>query len=203
MKQRMQQTKAWKHPKALVESSSVGAGTRVWAFAHIMKDAIVGSGCNIGEQVFVESGARIGDRVTVKNGVQVWEGVTLEDDVFVGPGVAFTNDRYPRSPRSAAAGEKYSTKAWIAPVVVERGASIGANATVVCGVTIGRSSMIAAGAVVTKSIPAFALVRGVPARICGYVCVCGQPLAIPKNGRVACRECRRCYHRIPGGLVAG
>jgi UDP-2-acetamido-3-amino-2,3-dideoxy-glucuronate N-acetyltransferase len=166
------------HPAALVESDDVGPGTRVWAFAHVMRGAHVGSNCNLGDHVFVESGASIGNNATIKNNVCVWAGITLEDDVFVGPNVTFTNDRWPRSPRMPQAHERYErTDEWLLRTVVERGASIGANATVLPGVRLGRYCMVAAGSVVTSDLPPFALVMGAPARKVGEVCRCGQKLA--------------------------
>lgn len=185
------------HPKSIVESSAVGSGTRVWAFAHVMDGAVIGSDCNIGEHVFVEDGAVLGDRVTVKNCVQVWEGVTLEDDVFVGPAVVFTNDRNPRSARAEAVGKRYETKDWLEPVTVREGASIGANATVVCGVEIGRFAMVAAGSVVTKNVPDQALVMGVPAQVSGYVCRCGQRINEEDDG-YTCGACGLRFASVDG-----
>ena len=165
------------HPAALVETDVIGAGTRVWAFAHVMRGARVGSNCNLGDHAFVESGAIVGNNVTLKNNVCVWAGITLEDDVFVGPNATFTNDRYPRSPRMREAATRYETpERWLALTVVERGVSIGANVTIVPGLRLGRYSMIAAGAVVTADVPPFALMVGAPARLAGYVCRCGQKL---------------------------
>jgi UDP-2-acetamido-3-amino-2,3-dideoxy-glucuronate N-acetyltransferase len=160
-----------------VESESLGEDTRIWAHAHVMLGATVGCNCNIGEGVFVETGAFIGDGVTVKNGVAVWRGVHLEDQVFVGPQAVFTNDKNPRSPRSAHASERYHQESnWLCSTRVERGASIGANATILCGITIGAHALVAAGSVVTRDVPAHALVMGNPARITGKVCACGQRL---------------------------
>ena len=158
------------HPLAMCESDAVGEGTRVWAFAHVMDGARVGARCNLGEGVFVERGVVIGDDVTVKNGVALYEGVTLGDEVFVGPNAVFTNDLRPRSGRHKRGPEQFL------PTRIERGASIGANATIVCGVTIGAWAMVGAGAVVTRDVPAYALVIGVPARRCGWVCACGERL---------------------------
>ena len=146
----------FQHPDAIVESKHVGRGTRVWAFAHILPDAVVGEDCNICDHVFVENQVRIGNRVTVKSGVQLWDGVLLEDDVFVGPNATFVNDRFPRSRRRPAQ---------LAKTVVRAGASIGANATLLPGVTVGRAAMIGAGAVVTRDVPAYAVVAGNPARL--------------------------------------
>jgi len=147
------------HPQALCESAQVGDGTRVWAFAHVLPGAVVGRDCNLCDGVFVENDVRIGDRVTVKCGVQLWDGVTLEDDVFVGPNATFTNDAFPRSRQRPSAFLR---------TTVERGASIGANATILPGITIGRGAMVGAGAVVTRSVPRWAIVAGNPARITGY-----------------------------------
>ena len=144
------------HKKAICESKNVGSGTRIWAFAHILKNARVGKDCNICENVFIENLVVIGDRVTVKNGVQLWDGLTLEDDVFIGPNVTFTNDKYPRS-------KKYPDE--YLQTIVQKGASIGANSTILPGITIGQGAMIGAGSVVTKDVPDFTLVVGNPARI--------------------------------------
>lgn len=148
------------HPQGICESKSVGEGTRVWAFAHVLPGAHVGAECNICDHVFIENDVVIGDRVTIKSGVQLWDGVTLEDDVFVGPNATFTNDLFPRS-------KQYPEK--FARTVVRQGASLGANVTLLPGVTIGRKAMVGAGAVVTRDVPAMAIVVGNPARIVGYV----------------------------------
>jgi len=150
----------YQHPSALVESETIGARTRIWAFAHVLPGARIGEDCNICDGVFVEGKAVVGDRVTVKCGVQLWNGVELEDDVFVGPNVTFTNDRFPRS--------RVSPDAFLRTRVC-RGASLGANATILPGLTIGRRAMVGAGAVVTKNVPAHAIVVGNPAIITGYV----------------------------------
>lgn len=147
------------HEKAICESSNVGSGTRIWAFAHVLPGAQIGTDCNICDGVFVENDVRVGNRVTIKCGVQLWDGVDLGDDVFVGPNATFTNDRFPRS---KVYPEKFGR------TVVQRGASIGANATILPGLTIGQNAMVGAGAVVTRNVPANAIVRGNPARISGY-----------------------------------
>jgi len=148
------------HPKALVEGDRIGARTRVWAFAHVLPGAVIGQDCNICDNVFIENDVTVGDRVTVKCGVQLWDGVHVESDVFIGPNVTFTNDPFPRSKQYL---EKYP------PTFVRRGASIGANATILPGVTIGAGALVGAGAVVTRSVPPHALVVGNPARIVRYV----------------------------------
>ena len=151
---------AFIHPKAIVEEgATIGPRTRVWAFAHILPGAFIGEDCNICDHVFIENQARIGDRVTIKCGVQVWDGITLEDDVFVGPNATFTNDPFPRSKHFL---DSYPQ------TLVKQGASIGANATILPGLTIGKGAMVGAGAVVTKDVPPGAIVKGVPARITGY-----------------------------------
>jgi acetyltransferase-like isoleucine patch superfamily enzyme/dTDP-4-dehydrorhamnose 3,5-epimerase-like enzyme len=147
------------HEKGICESTQVGAGTRIWAFAHVLPEARIGADCNICDGVFVENGVTVGDRVTIKSGVQLWEGVELEDDVFVGPNATFTNDRFPRS------------RVWVEEypkTVVRSGASIGANATILPGIEVGRGAMVGAGAVVTRPVPPNAIVSGNPARIHGY-----------------------------------
>jgi UDP-2-acetamido-3-amino-2,3-dideoxy-glucuronate N-acetyltransferase len=143
------------HPQGLCESRNVGVGTRVWAFAHVLPGATVGADCNICDHVFIENDVFIGDRVTIKCGVQLWDGVRLEDDVFVGPNATFTNDRYPRSNIRPPT---------FLNTTVRRGASIGANATILPGVTVGERALVAAGSVVTHDVSARVLVRGNPAR---------------------------------------
>jgi UDP-2-acetamido-3-amino-2,3-dideoxy-glucuronate N-acetyltransferase len=157
------------HERGLCESDAVGARTRVWAFAHVMKGAQIGSDCNIGDHAFIESGAKLGDRVTVKNAVLVWDKVTVEDDVFLGPNMVFTNDFRPR------AAFKVSPDKFL-PTLVKRGTSIGANATIVCGITLGEQAFIGAGAVIIRDVPAHALVAGNPGRRLGWVCTCGEKL---------------------------
>ena len=148
------------HSSSDVQSSDIGHGTRVWQFCVVMPGAVIGSDCNICANVLVENDVRIGDRVTIKSGVQLWDGISIEDDVFIGPNATFSNDPFPRSrqrPREYAR------------TVIRKGASIGANATILPGVTVGEHSMVAAGAVVTRSVPAYGIVVGNPARITGYV----------------------------------
>ena len=147
------------HPQGLLESAKIGPGTRIWAFAHVLPGAVIGRDCNICDGVFVENDVVVGDRVTVKCGVQLWDGLRIEDDVFLGPNVTFTNDRFPRSRQHLA---RYPE------TVVKRGASVGANATILPGLVIGPGAMIGAGAVVTRNVPANAVVVGNPGRIIRY-----------------------------------
>jgi acetyltransferase-like isoleucine patch superfamily enzyme len=158
------------HSLGCCESTKIGNGTRIWAYAHVLAGARIGAECNICDHVFVENDVIVGDRVTVKCGVQLWDGVRVEDDVFIGPNATFSNDRFPRSKHYP---EKFQQ------THVERGASIGANATILPGLRIGRHAMVGAGAVVTRSVPPYAIVVGNPARIVGYVDSLPQPDAAP------------------------
>jgi UDP-2-acetamido-3-amino-2,3-dideoxy-glucuronate N-acetyltransferase len=176
------------------EGARIGVGTRIWHFSHIMSGAEIGERCNLGQNVFVAANVKIGNNVKIQNNVSVYEGVILEDDVFCGPSMVFTNVKTPRSafPRN--------TSSDYALTVVKRGASIGANATVVCGVTIGSWAFIAAGAVVTKDVPPHALVAGVPARQIGWVCECGETLEFVGN-HVVCSACGREYERVKESFI--
>lgn len=180
------------HPKAVVEADEIGAGTRVWAFAHVMKGAEIGTGCNICDHAFIESGAKLGNNVTVKNGVAVWDRVEIEDDVFLGPGAVLTNDPNPR------AEIKKPRDQWL-PTRIRKGATIGANATVLCGLTVGRYAFVAAGAVVTRDVPDHALVMGVPGRIEGWACRCANRLRLHSK-TAKCPNCGRTYKLGKTGL---
>ena len=177
------------HPHGLCESTNVGAGTRVWAFAHVLAGAVGGEGCNVCDGAFIESGAVVGDRVTVKNNVLIWDGVTVDDDVFLGPNVVFTNDLRPRALIKRSGDALVATH-------VRAGATLGAGVVVVCGIDVGANSFAAAGSVLTKDVPAHAFVVGNPARQHGWVCVCGERL--PPDLR--CEDCGRSYEPDAGGV---
>lgn len=163
------------HSSAIVDpGAELGAGTRVWHFAHVCAGARIGAGCSLGQNVFVGNDVRIGDRVRVQNNVSIYDAVTLEDEVFCGPSMVFTNVYNPR----AAVPRKDAYRR----TLVRRGASIGANATIVCGVTVGEYAFVAAGAVVNRDVPAYALVAGVPARQIGWISAHGERLALPLSG---------------------
>lgn len=180
------------HPTAVIDPGArIGPGTKVWHFSHVSPGARIGAGCSLGQNVFVAGGVTVGDGVKIQNNVSLYEGVVLEDYAFCGPSMVFTNVKTPRSafPRN--------TSADYAETRVKRGASIGANATIVCGITLGAWCFVAAGAVVTKDVPAHALMAGVPARRLGWACGCGATL----DGALACPDCARRYTEAPGGLA--
>ena len=156
------------HPTAIIESKEIGDGTRVWHFAHVRDGSRIGRNCNIGKSVYIDTEVEIGDNVKVQNFVSVYKGVKIEDDVFVGPAVTFTNDLYPRS---FSWDEEH-----VVPTRICKGASLGANSTIVCGVIVGAYAMVGAGSVVTRDVPSYALVLGNPAEIKGRVCQCGRRL---------------------------
>lgn len=156
------------HPTAIVESEAIGEGTKIWHFAHVRRDSKIGRDCNIGKSVYIDIGAVVGDNVKIQNFVSVYKGVVIEDDVFVGPSVTFTNDLYPRA---FIWDEEH-----VSATCISRGASIGANATIVCGITVGEYAMIGAGSVVAEDVPAYALILGNPGRQRGWVCRCGHRL---------------------------
>jgi UDP-2-acetamido-3-amino-2,3-dideoxy-glucuronate N-acetyltransferase len=179
------------HPTAIVEDDVViGPGTSVWHHGHVRRGAVIGSGCTLGKNVFVDAGVRIGDGVKIQNNVSVYAGVTIDDDVFVGPSAVFTNDLHPRA---------FAVDWSVTPTVVHRGASIGANATIVCGVHIGGLALIGSGAVVTRSVAAHQLVLGNPARPCGWVCTCGRTVPTADGSEpspdVICTACALPWRR--------
>ena len=171
---------AFVHPQGLCESETVGSGTRVWAFAHVLPGAVGGSNCNICDGAYVEGGAVVGDRVTVKNQVLLFEGVTVEDDVFLGPAVVFTNDLRPRA-HIKRGGDA------LLPTLVRQGVTLGAGVIVVCGSTIGANAFVGAGTVVAKNVPAHAFLVGNPGRRIGWACTCGERLAED----LICADCGR------------
>lgn len=172
------------HETAVVEpGAQVGHGTSIWHFAHVRAGARVGESCVVGKDVYVDAGALVGDRVKIQNGVSVYAGVTIEDEVFVGPAVAFTNDRFPRAVNPD----------WeVTPTLVRKGASVGANATIRCGIELGEYSVVAAGAVVTRTVTAHQLVMGNPARPAGWMCRCGAVVSHDADGPPASLECPDC-----------
>lgn len=179
------------HDKALVETDAIGPGTRIWAFAHVLKDVVIGSHCNIGDHAFIESGVTIGNNVTIKNGVCVWEHVHVADNVFLGPNAVLTNDLTPRSRDTSWA----PVETWI-----EEGATVGANATIVCGVRLGKRCLIGAGAVVTRDVRPYELIYGNPAQHRGWVCFCGRPLKPDRRPITNCERCGRKYNVAENGI---
>ena len=183
---------AFVHESAYVDDgATIGAGTKVWHFCHVLGGAVIGARCSLGQNVVVMNGTRIGDNVKIQNNVSIYEGVELEDDVFCGPSMVFTNVINPRS--------HVSRKNEYRRTLVKRGASIGANATIVCGATLGEYAFIGAGAVVAKDVPAYALMVGVPARRIGWMCQCGERL--PDGGTGSCAACGATYRA--SGAAAG
>jgi acetyltransferase-like isoleucine patch superfamily enzyme len=174
------------HPTAIVESESIGEGTKIWHFAHVRRNSKIGKGCNIGKSVYIDIGAEVGDNVKIQNFVSVYKGVKIEDDVFVGPSATFTNDLYPRA---FIWDEEH-----VLATRICRGSSIGANATIVCGITIGEYAMIGAGSVVAEDVPSHALILGNPGRQRGWVCRCGRRLntVLHDDGSKTVYRCSSC-----------
>jgi UDP-2-acetamido-3-amino-2,3-dideoxy-glucuronate N-acetyltransferase len=181
------------HPSSFVDEGAViGPGTKIWHFCHVMPGAVIGARCSLGQNVVVMPGTRIGNNVKIQNNVSIYEGVELEDDVFCGPSCVFTNVMNPRS--------HVSRKHEYQKTLVRRGATIGANATIVCGVTLDEYAFVGAGAVVTTDVPRYALMVGVPARQAGWMCQCGERVR-PAGGRVTCGACGAAYDERGGRLV--
>lgn len=170
------------HPSSDVKSNTIGNGTIVWQFSVICKNAKIGRDCNINSHVFIENDVEIGSNVTIKSGVQIWDGIRVADEVFIGPNITFSNDDTPRSKKRP---EKFQI------TVIEQGASIGANATLIPGISVGSYAMVAAGAVVTKNIPQQALVMGSPAKQVGWVCTCGRKLI-----ELKCNICKKNFSNL-------
>jgi UDP-2-acetamido-3-amino-2,3-dideoxy-glucuronate N-acetyltransferase len=184
------------HESSYIDDGCViGKGTKIWHFCHIMRESVVGENCNVGQNVLISPGCIIGNNVKIQNNVSVYTGVILEDDVFCGPSGVFTNVINPRShvPRK----DEYKR------TVVMQGASIGANATIVCGVTLGRYCFVGAGAVVTRDVPNYSIAFGNPARVRGWVCSCGMKLNLTSNDNIASAKCHTCgrQYRKEGLLV--
>lgn len=176
------------HQTSEVQTNNIGEGTTIWQFVVILKNAIIGKNCNINFNVFIENDVVLGNNVTVKSGVQLWDGLRIDDNVFIGPNVTFTNDFLPRS-------KQYPDKFF--KTIIKEGASIGANSTVIGGITIGRYAMIGAGSVVTKDIPEYTLWFGNPAKMKGYVCKCGNKL----NESFHCSKCKKSYSTQSGKIT--
>jgi len=160
--------KFFNHETSIVESENIGEGTKIWHFAHVRESATIGKNCNIGKGVYIDKDVIIGNNVKIQNFVNVYKGVTIEDDVFVGPSATFTNDLYPRS-------FQWTDEDFVR-THIKRGASIGANATIVCGIIVGQYALIAAGSIITKDVSDHALMIGTPAKLNGYVCFCGRKI---------------------------
>ena len=181
------------HETSVIDDNvKIGDGTKIWHFSHVQSGTVIGENCSFGQNVNVSNNVKIGDGCKVQNNVSLYEGVELEDYVFCGPSMVFTNDLTPRAkyPKGSAGYKK---------TVLHTGATVGANATIVCGHDLGKWSMVAAGAVVTKDVPDYALVAGVPAKQIGWVCECGQIL----DDKFMCHDCRRWYRLEDNELVSG
>ena len=182
---------------SIIKTKNIGKGTKIWQFVVILEGAKIGENCNICSHCFIENNVIIGNNVTIKNGVQIWDGIEIEDNVFIGPNVTFTNDLYPRSQNPDFIPVK--TK-------IKKGASIGANSTIIAGITIGKYALIGAGSVVTKNVPDFALVYGNPAYLRGFICKCGEKLLnireikSDKENIIICDKCKKKYV-IKKGIV--
>lgn len=180
------------HPSACVsEKSQVGAGTCVWQNCNIMEGAAIGENCNLGANVFIETGVVIGNQVKIKNNIAIYSGVVCEDDVFLGTNCVFTNVINPRS--------FISRKSEFKPTIIKKGATIGANATIICGHTIGRYALVGAGAVVTKDVPDYGLMLGNPAKLAGYVCKCGTTMHV-LDKKLICPVCKNQYQLNETGI---
>ncbi len=179
----------FQHPSADVsEKADIGEGTKIWHFAHIREKTKIGKGCIIGKSVYIDFGVKIGDRVKIQNFISVYHGVVIEDDVFLGPSMTFTNDLYPRS---------FNSDYKVYPTLVKAGASVGANATIVCGSTLGKYAMVGAGSVVTGDVPDHGLVYGNPARLAGFVCRCGHKMKKKKDSKThVLMQCPKCKEEI-------
>ncbi|OQX54941.1 MAG: N-acetyltransferase [Candidatus Cloacimonas sp. 4484_209] len=193
--------KYFHHPTAIIDNGAkIGNGTKIWHFTHIMKGAKIGKNCTIGQNCYIASRASIGNGVKIENNVSIFDLVTLENNVFVGPSAVFINDKNPRAPYPKGGN-------WI-PTLVKEGATIGANATILCGITIGRWAFVASGAVVTKDVKDYSIVKGNPARHAGWICECGEKLRFKKNRRetsdtekIVCKKCGRVYKKEKDKII--
>ena len=177
------------HESSYVENSAkIGKGTKIWYFTHVSDNAEIGENCNIGQNVFIDKNVKIGNGVKIQNNVSVYTSVKIEDDVFLGPSCVFTNVINPRS--------FIERKTEFQETLVKKGATIGANATIVCGKVVGQYALIGAGAVVTKDVPDYAIAVGNPAKVTGYICQCGNKLAQNTQGEYFCNQCRKKYQKV-------
>jgi len=195
------ETENFVHPTAIIEENTeIGNSTKIWHFSHIRKNAKIGENCILGKNVYIDADVKVGNNVKIQNNVSVYQGVTLEDGVFVGPHVCFTNDLFPRSinPNGNLKSGGSNQKDWkMEKTIVKYGASIGANSTILSGLTIGKFAMVGAGSVVTKNIPDHGLVYGNPAKLKGFVCGCGRKLEIVKRGKsLSIYHCNFCNQEI-------
>lgn len=190
----MEEKKYFVHESSIIDDDvEIGEGTKIWFFCHIQRGARIGKKCSLGQNVNLSNNVKIGDGCKIQNNVSLYEGVELEDYVFCGPSCVFTNDLTPRAkyPKGSAGYKK---------TLIKEGASIGANATIVCGHTVGKWALIGSGAVVTKNVPDYALMLGVPAEVKGYVCECGKPMHFV-NGQAECESCGRKYKKDNNNTV--
>lgn len=175
------------------DGAKIGRGTKIWHFSHVMPNAEIGENCSLGQNVFVSDSVKIGDRVKIQNNVSVYDGVMIENDVFCGPSVVFTNVVNPRS--------EISRKHEYRKTLIKKGATLGANCTIVCGATIGTYAFVGAGAVITKDVPDFALVTGVPAKQTGWMCRCAEAKLTFHDGVAKCEKCESIYLLNSHGVV--
>jgi UDP-2-acetamido-3-amino-2,3-dideoxy-glucuronate N-acetyltransferase len=190
----MEEKKYFVHESSYVDDPvNIGSGTKIWHFSHIMKDCEIGENCNIGQNVVVSPGVRLGNTVKIQNNVSIYTGVICEDGVFLGPSCVFTNVINPRS--------FIERKSEYRQTLLKKGASVGANVTIVCGNTIGKYALIGAGSVVTKDVPDYALVVGNPGRVVGYVCKCGVKLSFNSENTARCKCCGETYYKNENGIV--